>query len=138
MFTKLRLSALALLFIASPAAGAPDGAALYAEHCAACHGADLEGEPNWRESNPDGTFPAPPHDDSGHTWHHADPMLHDYVRLGGAEALRRMGVTSVVSAMPGFADAMTDREIEAVLDFIKSSWSPRMRDHQQMITENAK
>lgn len=116
---------------------AADGAALYAEHCAACHGADLEGEPDWRIQNEDGSMPAPPHDDSGHTWHHADQMLHDYTRLGGEETLRRMGVTGVVSAMPAFGDVMSDEEIDAVLDFIKSNWSPRMRDHQRMITETS-
>ncbi|MEM7545151.1 MAG: cytochrome c [Pseudomonadota bacterium] len=114
---------------------AADGAALYAEHCAACHGANLEGEADWRVQNEDGSLPAPPHDDSGHTWHHADEMLRDYTRLGGAETLRRMGVTGVVSAMPAFGDVMSDEEIDAVLDFIKSNWSPQMRDHQRKITE---
>ena len=117
---------------------ASNGAALYAEHCAACHGATLEGQENWRVPNNDGSLPAPPHDDSGHTWHHADQMLHDYTRLGGQETLRRMGVTGVVSAMPAFGEVMTDEQINAVFDFIKSNWSPRMRDHQRKITEASK
>src|SRR6056297_1420246 len=54
------------------------GAEIYAEHCAACHGADLEGQvPEWRKRGPDGLMPAPPHDESGHTWHHPDPILID-------------------------------------------------------------
>ena len=130
-----RITLFVIVCWAPSAVFAADGAALYAEHCAACHGADLEGEPDWRIQNEDGSMPAPPHDDSGHTWHHADQMLHDYTRLGGEETLRRMGVTGVVSAMPAFGDVMSDEEIDAVLDFIKSNWSPRMRDHQQMITE---
>lgn len=112
-----------------------DGSALYAEHCAACHGANLEGQPNWRVPNPDGTLPAPPHDDSGHTWHHPDDMLRTYTRLGGQEALRLMGVTGVTSAMPGFGDALDGTQIESILNFIKSRWSPRSREHQRKITE---
>ena len=119
------------------AAIAVDGAALYTEHCAVCHGENLEGEADWHIPNDDGSMRAPPHDDSGHTWHHPDQMLHDYTRLGGAETLRRMGVTGVVSAMPAFGDVMTDEEIDAVLSYIKSKWSPRLRDHQRMITEAA-
>ncbi len=130
-----RITLFVIVCWAPKAVFATDGAALYAEHCAACHGADLEGEPDWRIQNEDGSMPAPPHDDSGHTWHHADQMLRDYTRLGGEETLRRMGVTGVVSAMPAFGDLMSDQEIDAVLEFIKSNWSPGMRDHQRMITE---
>lgn len=132
-----------LLILAMPASAwtadaGSHGALLYAEHCAACHGAKLEGDANWRVQNEDGSLPAPPHDDSGHTWHHPDQMLRDYTRLGGQETLRRMGITGVVSAMPAFGEVMTDEEIDAVLDFIKSNWSPRMRDHQRKITEASK
>ena len=43
------------------------GATLYAENCAACHGAELEGQPDWRSPGPDGILPALPHDNTGHT-----------------------------------------------------------------------
>lgn len=43
------------------------GETLYGAHCASCHGGELEGEPNWRQQRRDGTFPAPPHDETGHT-----------------------------------------------------------------------
>jgi len=36
------------------------GQSLYAQHCAICHGAHLEGAPNWKEPLPDGAFPPPP------------------------------------------------------------------------------
>ncbi|MDA1327237.1 MAG: c-type cytochrome, partial [Proteobacteria bacterium] len=39
------------------------GKAVYRTHCAACHGAKLEGQPNWRERKTDGKLPAPPHDE---------------------------------------------------------------------------
>ena len=43
------------------------GQRLYGDHCASCHGLNLEGEANWRVRNDDGTMPAPPHDETGHT-----------------------------------------------------------------------
>ena len=54
------------------AADIAQGEDLYREYCAACHGADLEGQPDWRSAGPDGVLPAPPHDETGHTWHHPD------------------------------------------------------------------
>ena len=124
----------ALAALPALAWGAPDGAALYREHCAACHGADLEGQPDWQSPNPDGTLPAPPHDDTGHTWHHGDRLLVDYIRLGGAGALERRGVTGFKSAMPAFGDVLTEAEIRAILDFIKSKWPARERAYQEQVT----
>ena len=43
------------------------GQQLYADNCASCHGASLEGQPDWRRRLDTGRMPAPPHDDSGHT-----------------------------------------------------------------------
>ena len=51
------------------------GAKIYQARCASCHGAELEGQANWRERGADGILPAPPHDASGHTWHHPDAVL---------------------------------------------------------------
>jgi len=114
-----------------PGTGEPDlaaGAALYAETCAACHGASLEGQPDWQIALPDGTFPAPPHDETGHTWHHDDAMLFDYTRLGGAQALARTGVTGFKSGMPGFGDTLTDAQIRDILGYIQSTWPDRIRE----------
>lgn len=57
--------------------GSDSGRAFYVEHCAACHGVDLEGQPDWRNPDESGFHPAPPHDETGHTWHHDDAMLID-------------------------------------------------------------
>jgi mono/diheme cytochrome c family protein len=62
------------------------GAALYAQHCAACHGAHLEGVPNWKQPGADGAYPPPPHDSTGHTWHHPDDLLQSIVENGGDPA----------------------------------------------------
>lgn len=58
------------------------GKVVYQAHCAACHGMRGEGQPGWNGHRPDGTAPAPPHDSSGHTWHHPDPDLFRIVKEG--------------------------------------------------------
>ena len=120
-----------------PAIDLARGAALYAENCAACHGANLEGEAEWRSPDADGILPAPPHDDSGHTWHHTDELLFTYVWLGGEETQRRMGISDPKSAMPGFRDSLTEADVVHVLNFIKSRWSERSRTYQQKITRQS-
>jgi len=58
------------------------GKDLYAQRCASCHGANLEGQPDWMQRKPDGKLPAPPHDATGHTWHHSDADLFKIVKNG--------------------------------------------------------
>ncbi len=98
------------------------GRVIYADHCAACHGADLQGEPDWRMRDADGYMPAPPHDETGHTWHHPDAQLF---------ALTKYGVAALVgqgyrSRMPGYEGVLSDDEILAVLAYIKSTWPDRV------------
>lgn len=107
-----------------------NGRALYAEHCASCHGAGLEGQPDWRAENDDGTLPAPPHDETGHTWHHDNGLLHAYTRLGGQVALEQRGVTGFKSAMPGFYETLSDEDIWDILAFIRSTWPRRVQEMQ--------
>jgi len=95
------------------------GAALYAQHCASCHGANLEGQPNWRRRLPNGRLPAPPHDASGHTWHHADALLIGIVRNGLVPPYAPAGYAS---DMPAFAGVLNDDQIRAVLAYIQSRW----------------
>lgn len=104
------------------------GEMVYADHCASCHGADLEGQPDWKNRLPSGAYPAPPHDDTGHTWHHPDEFLFDVVKRGGQPT----APPGFVSAMPGFGDVLSDEEIWAVLAFIKSRWSEDARKWQRL------
>ena len=120
--------------IAWPSDDLARGAAHYAEHCASCHGEDLEGAPNWRRVGEDGLYPAPPHDVTGHTWHHGDGLLFDYTKLGGEAALAARGFTNFESGMPGFGHVLTDDEIRDVLAFIKSTWPEEIRRHQEQLT----
>ncbi len=104
------------------------GAALYLENCAECHGGALEGAENWQDSQDDGTYLPPAHDDTGHTWHHSDKVLFDYVKLGGEELFK--DYPDIVSNMPGFGDVLSDTDIWAIYAYIKSSWSPESREWQ--------
>ena len=94
------------------------GEKVYAANCASCHGAQLEGQPNWKRRLPNGRMPAPPHDESGHTWHHPDEVLFGITQHGVA----RYAPPGYQSDMPAFAGKLTDDEIWAVLAFIKSRW----------------
>lgn len=96
------------------------GRALYLSHCASCHGSKLEGQPNWRERREDGRLPAPPHDASGHTWHHPDDILFDITRNGMVPG--RTAPKGYVSDMPAYAGILSDDEIMAILAYIKSHW----------------
>ena len=98
-----------------------------AEACAECHGANLEGEPNWKEQNADDTFRAPPHDETGHTWHHGDRQLIDAILHGGERLPDNIGGTS---EMPAYEAVLTMEEIHAVLAYIKSSWPDNIREAQ--------
>jgi len=109
------------------------GAIIYAEDCAACHGAALEGAEEWRIREEDGAYRPPPHDDSGHTWHHSDKVLFDYVDLGGAVLFA--DYPDIISNMPGFGDTLSDADIWAVLAFIKESWTAEHRDAQAMASQ---
>lgn len=110
------------------------GARVYAAHCASCHGARLEGQPNWRERGADGRLPAPPHDASGHTWHHSDALLFDITKRGVAAAANLPGYAS---AMPAFGGVLSDADIMAALSWIKAQWPPEQRAWQDGVNRQA-
>ena len=110
------------------------GATVYTEHCASCHGRNLEGEPDWRRRRPDGTLPAPPHDATGHTWHHPDEHLFRITKEGPAAFVGK----GYRSTMPGFAGVLDDREIWASLAYIKSRWPANVRDVQAKIDASSR
>ena len=57
------------------------GEKIYQAQCASCHGPNLEGQPDWRTRDANGFLPAPPHDATGHTWHHADDLLLSLIHI---------------------------------------------------------
>lgn len=116
------------------AAQVAQGRAVYAAECASCHGANLEGQPDWRTRLPNGRLPAPPHDASGHTWHHPDKVLFEITRDG----ITAHAPAGYESDMPAFGPKSSDAEIWAVLAYIKSRWPVEIRERQARISEQAR
>lgn len=102
------------------------GEALYRAHCASCHGASLEGQPDWRTRLPTGRLPAPPHDANGHTWHHPDAVLLQIVREGPA-FYASLGVQT---DMPAFGTLLSEGDMAAVIAYIKSTWPIEIQARQ--------
>ena len=87
------------------------GGQIYAENCASCHG-PVNGPPTLAT--------APVHGDAGHTWHHPDRLLFQWV-------LDRPPLATV---MPAFRGTLTDEQVIEVLAYIKSHWLPEIQDRQ--------
>jgi mono/diheme cytochrome c family protein len=100
------------------------GESLYLQECAACHGADLSGAPDWKTPNDDGSYPPPPHDSTGHTWHHSDTTLIDLILNGSGFEQSRM---------PEFAGRLSEDEVRAIIEFLKSEWGEQERTYQWQI-----
>ena len=90
---------------------------IYNQSCAVCHGRNFEGQANWRSRNAAGLLPAPPHDETGHTWHHPDEILFNLVKFGPGYNL-----DGYQSAMRGYQGILSDEEIRAVNSYIASKW----------------
>ena len=110
------------------------GKVIYAEHCASCHGVVLEGQANWRQRDAEGYLPAPPHDETGHTWHHPDSYLFLMTKYGIEKMIGRLYPNN----MPAYEDKLTDDEIVAALSYIKSTWSGRIQLKHDQINARAK
>ena len=106
------------------------GSALYAENCASCHGNKLQGQPKWNiEKDSDGHNYAPPLNGTGHTWHHPDDYLFAVTKYG----IEAMIKNTYPNNMPAYEDQLSDREIIAVLSYIKSQWPRKIqRQHDQI------
>lgn len=142
-FALLALSATVLLAACERTPGeptvAPDlndaarisaGQSVYERQCASCHGARLEGQPNWTQRLPNGRLPAPPHDDSGHTWHHPSELLFALTKHGLVPPYAPAGYAS---DMPAFGGVLRDDEIWNVLAFIRSRWSAEVRERHNAL-----
>lgn len=110
----------------SDAAQVEQGRSLYGAHCAKCHGADLRGEPDWQTRKPNGELPAPPHDASGHTWHHGDEQLFSLIKHGMA----RFAPPGYKTAMPSYVGVLNDSEIRAVLAYMESTWPAEIMERR--------
>lgn len=107
-----------------------EGQAVYLAHCGSCHGAQLQGQPNWQDALPDGGYPAPPHDGTGHTWRHSDRQLFLATKFGNSFSV----APGSVSHMPAFEHVLSDDEIWAALAFVKSHWPTELQARQRLLT----
>ena len=84
------------------------GEIVYQENCVACHGENGKG------------YIGPALNGSAHAWHHPDPLLVSFIRDGIPD-----------TQMVGLGDKLSDEEIDAVISYFKSWWTPQQRRMQQ-------
>lgn len=99
------------------------GNSIYEIHCASCHGFNGEGQfPDApMQADNTGRIGAPPHNESGHSWHHADELLFEIIHDGGHAS------SDMFYEMPIFGETLSDDEINAVLAYIKTMWTDEQR-----------
>ena len=110
------------------------GEKVYLEQCASCHGVNLEGQVGWQDTMVDGMRLAPPHDKSGHTWHHPDEMLFNLTKYG----FKAMINDDYKVSMPVYDGILSDEEIIASLSYIKSTWPDEVTEIHDKINDNDK
>lgn len=90
------------------------GAAVYAASCQSCHG-DRQGA--------GAAGSAPVHNETGHTWHHPAAQLKDWIMNG-----------KLTGAMPAFGDKLSEEDVDVVLAFLKTWWTPEQRRTQEDVS----
>ena len=110
------------------------GKSVYVQNCASCHGVKLEGQKDWMSRLPDGLMPAPPHDETGHTWHHSDKYLFMITKYGIEDIIGQ----KYPNNMPAYKDILSDKEIISVLSYIKSTWPNKVKKIHDQINNREK
>ncbi len=99
------------------------GQQIYNANCLSCHGGPIGGSI---------TDSPPRHNANGHTWHHPDCALKRMVR-DGSEAITELSAPAGPKMLP-FRDRLSPAEIDAVLAYIKTMWTPEQRQAQGTFT----
>ena len=110
------------------------GKSVYVQNCASCHGVKLEGQKDWMSRLPDGLMPAPPHDETGHTWHHSDKYLFMITKYGIEDIIGQ----KYANNMPAYKNILSDKEIISVLSYIKSTWPNKVKKIHDQINDREK
>ena len=110
------------------------GKSVYVQNCASCHGVKLEGQKDWMSRLPDGLMPAPPHDETGHTWHHSDKYLFMITKYGIEDIIGQ----KYTNNMPAYKNILSDEEIISVLSYIKSTWPNKVKKIHDQINDREK
>lgn len=100
------------------------GQELYNANCASCHGGPTGGRID--------DYP-PPHNANGHTWHHPDCALVRVTRDGSSGTPEYAPPGAI--PMQGFKDRLSPADIDAVIAFIKTMWTPAQRQAQAGFTK---
>jgi mono/diheme cytochrome c family protein len=75
-----------------------------------------------------------PHDEAGNTWHYSDQQLFDLTKHG----VSSLACGDYKTRMPAYAETLSDREIFAVLSYIKSQWPKRIRQRHDRLNAAAR
>ena len=110
------------------------GQTIYKDNCASCHGINLEGQIGWQTEIVDGRRLAPPHDETGHTWHHSDKYLFMITKYGIEDIIGQ----KYPNNMPAYKDILSDKEIISVLSYIKSTWPNKVKKIHDQINNREK
>lgn len=105
------------------------GGKLYAQHCAGCHGKLAQGHPNWSQRGPDGRFPAPPLNGTGHTWHHPWKQLRNTIKNG----TQKLG-----GSMPPWGAVLSDKDIDAIISWFQAHWPEEIYNAWSEVDKKAK
>lgn len=89
------------------------GRALYVENCSSCHGEQGQGATDWRKRGPDGKWPPPPLNGTGHAWHHPLPVLYHVIMEGSPAGSGNM---------PAWKGKLSREEVLAIIAWFQSQW----------------
>jgi S-disulfanyl-L-cysteine oxidoreductase SoxD len=109
-----------------------EGEQVYALSCASCHGRRLQGQALWQLRDQYAGMRAPAHDQTGHTWQHGDEELFHMTKYGRFAA----APINYKSYMPAYEHRLSDRQILAVIAYIKSRWPIGLRAAQSTLNPN--
>lgn len=89
------------------------GKQVFDDNCSVCHGDNAQGAKDWHQRNPDGSFPPPPLNGTGHAWHHSLDVLYDVIANGSQPGQGNM---------PAWKDKLSQEQIEATIMWFQSLW----------------
>lgn len=90
------------------------GETTFNQNCISCHGKEGQGlVKDWKKTQANGKYPAPPINGTAHAWHHSPKALLTTINNGGIK---------IGGWMPGFKDKLSEGEKQGLLDYIHDLW----------------
>jgi len=103
---------------------------VYNAYCAYCHGFKLDGKSEWFRRTDKDPKNSPALNETGNAWRMSDKMLFNISKYGGQPYL----LPGLKSEMPAFEGVIDDKQIRLSLDYIKSQWPEKIRQHQRKVS----